>query len=135
MRNMSFMLTKQQIKDKTKCVTRRLGWWFLKPNEMVMACEKCQGLKRGESIVRIRPIVISSTWGEQLNHITGEDVVKEGFPEMDEIQFILMFKKEMKCSSYTLVNRIGFEYLGVADELSIMSEFEGKEDGQTSNHS
>ena len=42
------MLTKEQILARTKTVTRRLGWWFLKPGDVVWACEKCMGLKKGE---------------------------------------------------------------------------------------
>ena len=43
-RNMSFMLTTEQVRNKTKTVTRRLGWWFLKPGEIVNAVEKGMGL-------------------------------------------------------------------------------------------
>ena len=49
-RNMSFMITTEQIKNRTKTVTRRLGWNFLKPGEVVNACEKCRGLKAGQKV-------------------------------------------------------------------------------------
>ena len=48
MRNMSYAMTTQQIIDETKDVTRRLGWADLRPGDRVQACEKCQGLKKGE---------------------------------------------------------------------------------------
>jgi len=51
MRNMSFFLTTDQIRNKTKTVTRRDGWLFLKPGDIVQACVKCQGLKKGEKIL------------------------------------------------------------------------------------
>lgn len=50
MRNMSFMLTPDQILNQTKTVTRRLGWATLKPGTLVRAVRKCQGLKKGEKI-------------------------------------------------------------------------------------
>ncbi len=55
MRNMSFMLTTQQMQDRTKDVTRRVGWWFLKPGDVIMAVEKGMGLKKGEKIKRMYP--------------------------------------------------------------------------------
>ena len=39
-RNMSFMITKEQVRNRTKTVTRRLGWAFLKPGDIVNAVEK-----------------------------------------------------------------------------------------------
>jgi len=47
------MHTKQQIYDGTKTETTRKGWGFLKPGDMVMACEQCQGLGKGGKIVKI----------------------------------------------------------------------------------
>jgi len=108
MRNMSFMLTKKQMYNRTKGVTRRLGWWFLKPGDLVMSCEKCQGLKKGERIKRIYPIRIIEAGGEELNTITKAEVIKEGFPEMTPMDFIEMFMREMKCQEDELVNRIAF---------------------------
>lgn len=110
MRNMSFMLTTQQILDETKFVTRRLGWWFLKPFDVVMACEKCQGLKKGEKINKLKKITIMKTGPEKLCDITRRDVWLEGFPEMSTQEFIVMFCKEMKCNALTIVNRIEFIY-------------------------
>ena len=52
-RNMSFALTTNQVKKKEKTVTRRCGWWFLKPGDVVNAVEKSMGLKKGEKIARV----------------------------------------------------------------------------------
>lgn len=35
MRRMSFMLTRKQVLDQTKDVTRRNGWAFLKPGDLI----------------------------------------------------------------------------------------------------
>jgi len=118
MRNMSFMLTKQQIYNKTKTVTRRLGWGFLKPGDIVMACEKCQGLKKGESIVHISPIRILNTGWIALDRVTPPEVAREGFPDMTTAEFVEMFCNKMGCGPHTLVNRIEFEYCNVADAIT-----------------
>lgn len=110
-RNMSFMLTTQQIKDRTKTVTRRIGWWFLKPGDVIWACEKCMGLKKGEKIKRLELIRVLSTTQECLISITKEDIIKEGFPDMSRDDFVLMFCEHMKCHSGVWVNRIEFEYI------------------------
>lgn len=111
MRNMSFMLTTAQIEDRSKTVTRRLGWNFLKGGEHVMACEKCQGLRKGEKIRRITPLRVLSIRREPLDAITQADVIREGFPDWTPDQFIDMFTTHNKCSRDYPVNRIEFEYM------------------------
>lgn len=110
-RNMSFMLTTEQIRNRTKTVTRRLGWWFLKPGDILNACEKCQGLKKGEKIKRICQIRVVSVGKEELDQITQDDIIKEGFPELTPARFLYMFCMEMKCNPGVEVNRIEFEYV------------------------
>lgn len=110
-RNMSFMLTTEQFKNKTKTVTRRLGWWFLKSGDILCGVEKCQGLKKGEKIKRLGLIEVVSTRKEHLYEIKKEDCIAEGFPELSTNEFVEMFCKEMKCNSSMFVNRIEFKYL------------------------
>lgn len=110
-RNISFFLTTQQIRNRTKTVTRRLGWDFLKVGDILNACVKCQGLGKGGKIERICQIRVVDIRQERLYKITQEDVVKEGFPDYSRQNFIEMFTKHMKCKYYTIVNRIEFEYL------------------------
>lgn len=110
-RNMSFMLTTEQVRNKTKTVTRRLGWWFLKPGDILNAVEKCQGLKKGEKVKRICQIRIVDTTSYPLYYIPRGDVVKEGFPDMVHNDFINMFMKEMKCGYSQKINRIEFKYI------------------------
>ena len=96
-RNMSFMLTTEQIRNRTKTVTRRIGWEFLKAGDIVNAVEKARGLKKGEKVKRICQIRIKSIrWGEALYRITKEDCVKEGFPEITPDEFIDMFCRHNK---------------------------------------
>lgn len=111
MRNMSFMLTTAQILDHSKTVTRRLGWWNLKPGEVVMACEKCQGLGKGGKIRQLTGIEIVSSRGEPLEQITKADVIAEGFPDLTTWEFVALFCEHMGCKPATIVNRIQFEYV------------------------
>lgn len=55
-RNISFALTTEQIRNRTKTVTRRLGWKNLKVGQVLNACVKCMGLKPGEQIQRLGQI-------------------------------------------------------------------------------
>jgi len=108
MRNMSFAITTKQMYNQTKTVTRRLGWWFIKKGDVVMACEKCQGLKKGEKIKRIYPILITDVRPEPLSDITQKDCEKEGFGQHTPGDFIEMFCEKMKCKPDVVVNRIEF---------------------------
>lgn len=110
-RNMSFMLTKKQVKNRTKTVTRRLGWWFLKPGDILNAVEKCQGLKKGEKIKKICQIRVVRSDATPLFLITLDECRKEGFPKMLPNEFVDMFAREMRCEKTREVNRIEFEYV------------------------
>ena len=110
-RNMSFMITKRQVRNRTKTVTRRLGWAFLKPGDIVNAVEQGMGLKKGEKVKRICQIRIKSTRWEPLYQITKEECVKEGFPNMSPQDFILMFRRLNKVRATRPVNRIEFGYV------------------------
>ena len=110
-RNMSFAMTTSQIKNRSKTVTRRFGWYFLKAGDIVNAVEKSMGLKKGEKIKRIAQIRIINVRKEPLNSITQEDVVKEGFPDWTPQQFVDMLVNHYKVNPKSLVNRIEFEYI------------------------
>lgn len=110
-RNMSFFLTQQQIKNRSKDVTRRFGWAFLKPGEILNAVEKAQGLGKGGKINVFCQIQVVSTRWEPLNSITQEDVIREGFPDFNPIDFVEMLCSHYKCEPTKLVNRIEFKYL------------------------
>jgi hypothetical protein len=120
-RNMSFAKTTEQVRAGTKTVTRRIGWWFLKPGEIVNAVEKCRGLKKGEKVKHIRQIRIVSTRSEPINAMMLdtlyglEEMSKEGFANHDKlrwpVQFVEFFCAMNKCEASTEVNRIEFEYI------------------------
>ena len=51
-RLMSVSLTEQQVRERRKTVTRRLGWKDLRAGEQLMLCRKWMSLRPGERIVR-----------------------------------------------------------------------------------
>lgn len=110
-RLMSFSMTTPQVRARTKTVTRRLGWRFLKPGVVLWAVEKAQGIPRGGKVVRICKIRVQTTGWEPLDDITAEDVEAEGFPGKSPGWFVAMFCKAARCPPDEPVNRIEFEYL------------------------
>ena len=110
-RLMSFAMTTRQFRERTKTVTRRLGWWHLKPGEIVEGVEKAQGLKAGEKVKRLGKIRIVSVRAEPLNTITADDVVREGFPDRTPAQFVQMFTLHHGICPDRIVNRIEFGYV------------------------
>lgn len=136
-RNISFALTTDQIRDRSKTVTRRIGWKFLKRGDILNACVKCMGLKPGEKIERLGQIKVIDVRREPLDfmdttgaaHPNGdreflmndlvdypddygnEEAKKEGFPYMTGSEFVTMFCEHMGGSPVQEVTRIEFEYL------------------------
>ena len=112
-KNMSFALTTEQIKNRSKTVTRRLGWNNLKPGQRLWAVKKAMGLKPGEKIKRLALIEVVSLRTEPLNAITEDDIKKEGFAEMSKQEFIEFFIKTHKgVNAETPINRIEFKFIG-----------------------
>ncbi len=116
-RNQSFAMTKDQYRNQTKTVTRRLGWRFAQVGDMTNGCEKCQGLVRGEKIVVMGQHRFTNLRWERLDRMIDEpeygqaECIKEGFPEMTPGEFVDMFCKANKCKSDIEVHRMEFEYL------------------------
>lgn len=151
MRNISAALTKEQFrqsvelvragKEPVKDVTRRLGWENLKVGERLQVCEKCQGLKKGESPVQICVIEVVGVRREKLNWMLSSfgygnlEVWREGFRAVSEFgmetvekhfgavlypanarptpkQFVKFFCVTHKgCRPGTKITRIEFKYV------------------------
>lgn len=112
MRNMSFSATTEQIRNQTKHVTRRMGWKFLRPGDLVQPIEKGQGLKKGEKVVRIGPPIRIVSARQEILYLglSSEEVTLEGFPDMSVLDFLVMFCKMNQCAASISVTRIEFEY-------------------------
>lgn len=118
MRNMSFALTTQQVREKSKDVTRRLGWLHLKPGEVFQPVMKCMGLRPGEKIERIGGAVVTvSTRREPLRRMTDDqeygrdECRREGFPHLSPAEFVTMFCASHRgCTPESVVTRIEISY-------------------------
>jgi hypothetical protein len=118
-RNISFALTTEQFRSRTKTVTRRLGWKTLAVGQVLVACVKCMGLKPGEKIQRLGRIRVTSVTRERLSAMTEDaaygkqEAEREGFPGMSGEEFVEMFCRHMKPKQGIAaeVTRIEFEYL------------------------
>jgi hypothetical protein len=124
-RLMSVALTEAAVRDRTKTVTRRLGWLFLKPGDRLTLCRKAMGRFHGQSdgtlepLVRIADVEVVSVRRERLNAIEAEDVEREGFKTGRWIVdpaawFVAFFCEHMRCTPDTEVTRIEWRYLPAA---------------------
>lgn len=113
MRAMSFALTTEQVINRTKTVTRRLGWRNLKPGTVLWAVRKAMGLKPGERHERLGLIVVTDVRTEALCKIYDEPVgtAAEGFPDLNHWGFVSMFARNMRCDPSADVQRIEFRYI------------------------
>lgn len=119
-RLMSVSLTEDQVRARTKDVTRRLGWKYLRQGEVVTLCRKVMGRSRPdgtvEPLVRICDVQIVSVRHERLSDITADDVTREGFPDLDVEGFVEFFTGSMRCHRDTVVTRIEWTYLPTTEE-------------------
>ncbi len=90
-RLMSVAFTEQAVRDRTKTVTRRKGWWedkngrrILKPGDTLTLCRKVMGRKKGEALVRICDVEVVSVIRCELGmvHTPGE-LTSVGFPDLE----------------------------------------------------
>ena len=114
MRHISFALTTEQVRNRTKTVTRRLGWKLLKPGTLLQPVEKCQGIPKGGKVEKIGgPIRVLKVEREPLSGIFVQqgDLRLEGFPNTSPATFVRMFCEHNGCDEETYVTRIEFEYV------------------------
>jgi hypothetical protein len=136
MRNISFTATKPQFRAHQKHVTRRGNkngptWKNLKPGDVLMGCEQCQGLGKGGKVCRMGAIIILDATPEPINDIIRRPVREipivianqyqdyvfqaettlEGFPELTPVQFVDMLCEMNDCDPETEITRILFDYI------------------------
>ena len=120
LRNISFAHTTQQVRDRRKTVTRRVGWRFLGPGDRLSAVVKSRGLRQGESVQRLATIRVVDVREERLDRMVKDwqygvtECKLEGFAS-DEIlrnpkYFVAWFAASHGCHQDSLVTRIEFEY-------------------------
>jgi len=116
MPNLSFFMTPEQFKNRTKTVTRRFGWWNAMPGQIFKGVEKSQGLKKGEGVNYLGEIRIKSVTQERADAIIHYadslmELAREGFPDMPPQEFVTMLCKANRKVVSDTVNRIEFEYV------------------------
>jgi len=117
---MSFMHTAQHIRDRTKTVTRRVGWTFLKPGDFLRAVVRSRGLKKGEHVeelavlrvVDVRQEALRLLWddeeyGSRECRLEGFHDGALSFPD----RFVAWFAATHRCEIDTVVTRIEFVYV------------------------
>lgn len=111
-RLMSVSLTEQQVRARSKTVTRRMGWLMLQPGTRLTLCRKVMGRRRDEPLVRIVDVEVLDVRRECLDAITPEEVAAEGFPDMTPAEFVEFFCASHKgCASTSTITRIQWRYL------------------------
>lgn len=111
-RLMSVAFTEQAVRDRSKTVTRRKGWEFLKPRDRLTLCRKVMGRKPDEPLERMAEVEVVSVRREPLFEITDAEVALEGFPGMPVEEFVGRFffvAQGMRSSDE--VTRIEWRYL------------------------
>lgn len=121
-RLMSVAFTEQAVRDRTKTVTRRKGWQFLKPGDRVTLCRKVMGRKPGEPLERIADVEIVSVRREPLEMVVAAgELTAEGFPEWEPdgdaygaYRFIERYFRPQGIEPWDYVTRIEWRYLNPA---------------------
>lgn len=122
MRNMSFALTTDQVLNRTKTVTRRMGWKTLEPGTLIRAVRKGMGLKKGEKVEELAIIRIVAVEPSRLLSMLDEiewgieEVKREGLADHPVVKgnpytFVDWFAATHKCGVEDPVTRIEFEYV------------------------
>lgn len=123
MRNMSFALTTAQVRDRTKTVTRRLGWLFAKEGDLLRPVRKCMGFRPGEKLdVLSDPIRVIGVRREKLSLMTDHveygllECRLEGFGHHPQYRWPSAFvgffcASHRGCTPETVITRIWFEYV------------------------
>jgi hypothetical protein len=115
---MAVALTLEQVRDRSKTVTRRKSWmqkgrFMLAPGGPLVLCEKVQGREPGEPLVRIVTVTVVGVRRERLDAVTPADVIADGFREYTPDLFVAFFcRAHLGCGSAGMVTRIQWAYPG-----------------------
>jgi hypothetical protein len=115
---MAFTFTSPQILDRSKTVTRRVGWRFLQPGDLIEAVEKARGLKKGERARRLAVLRVRHVRVEPLSRLQSDpryaedELPREGYPCWRLDEFLEFFCRANRLTSIDAgVTRIEFEYV------------------------
>ncbi len=119
-RLMAVSLTESQVRDRSKTVTRRMGWRNLRTGERLTLCRKVMGRRRAdghvEPLVRIVDVEVVEVGLERFDAIAPDEVAAEGFPEMTPAEFVEFFCGSHRgCTPDSTITRIKWRYLPPVD--------------------
>lgn len=115
-RLMSVAFTEDAVRARTKTVTRRKGWKFLRPGDRLTLCRKVMGRRAGEPLVRIVDVEVLDVRREPLWLVDDAEVALEGFPGMTSGEFVRRFFVEAQgIDPIDIVTRIEWAYVEEAD--------------------
>jgi hypothetical protein len=107
---MSFAMTPDAIRDRSKTVTRRLGWTFLTVGDRLQAVDRSP---RAGDFERLAVLEVVDICLEPLAAVLDEPngCAREGLPDLTPVEFARRFTSSMHCSLDTIVTRIEFRYV------------------------
>lgn len=120
-RLMSVAFTEDAVRNRTKTVTRRKGWLFVKPGDRLTLCRKVMGRKPDEPLVRLAEVEVIDVRRQPLDYLINQraygaaEMSREGFPGMDPAVFVRQYFVEAQGLRRTAwVTRIEWRYLDEA---------------------
>lgn len=99
-RLMSVAKTPDSVRNRTKTVTRRLGWTFLEPGDVLTLCP-------ADVIAEGVPVEVFDV----------REVLDDGTEQPPPWEWVRWFADEMGCGFDTVVTRIEFRYLDDGGEV------------------
>lgn len=137
-RMMSVRFTEDAVRERRKTVTRRKGWWrkdnspLVTPGTELRLVRQAMGLRKGDTVVELARVRVVSVAREPLRLILPTamtrlppnddqmytldaygklEMVREGFPGMDPLEFIETYFTPQRVALDDMVTRIEWEYL------------------------
>lgn len=122
-RLMSVAFTEQQVRDRTKTVTRRKNWWedkngrrLVKVGDRLKLVRKSMGRKPGEPIVVVAEVEVVDVRREPLDYAIyaygTNEMDREGFPGLDPREFVQKYFVEAQgMNPREFITRIQWRYL------------------------
>lgn len=113
---MSVSATESSVRDRSKTVTRRLGWRTLPAGVDLDLCRKVMGRKRPDGtvdpLVRIARVHVVRVGWERLDAITDADTIREGVAGVTTArEFVDFYTAAFKCEPSREVTRIEWRYV------------------------
>lgn len=92
-RRLSCSMTLDAVRERRKTETRRDPdtWKDLKPGDLLVLIEKGMGLPKGAKQRVLTTVVVTENEVEPLGLIDDEGVAREGFPDMDRVDFMFFW--------------------------------------------